>query len=138
MSAIVLRLARIELSAYATYGMLLDEENRQHGVTLELPWKDNAPDVSCIPAGTYTAERYFSPHHGYDVFRLTDVPNRSDVEMHIGNLAKDSLGCILLGSNFGLVGDQHGITGSQAAFAKFMNTMGGVDSFTLTVTDPVK
>jgi hypothetical protein len=137
-----LTLTRISQSAFATYGQLSDAEQRQYAVTLELPWENNQHDVSCIPAGSYHAVRRLSHLHGgtgvhdYDVFELMDVPSRGAIELHIGNLPHDSKGCILLGSNFGTVNGQHGITGSQAAFARFMDEMRGVDAFTLTVTDP--
>jgi hypothetical protein len=126
---------RVKQNAFATYGKLLSSRSAQEAVTLELPWRNNAHDVSCIPVtidaqgnrvrAPYTAERYLSPDHGYVVFRLTDVPDRGYIELHAGCLPSDSRGCILLGSGFGFVqysdgrkGD--GITASKAAFGKFM------------------
>ncbi|HEX6462802.1 MAG TPA: DUF5675 family protein [Vicinamibacterales bacterium] len=135
MSALLLR--RIKQNAYATYGRL------DSFVTAELPWRDNAPDISCIPAGTYTAERYLSPDHGYVVFRLIDVPGRGYIELHIGCLpARDSKGCILLGSKFGDVdyadgkpnASGPGILGSKTAFHTFMLAH-PEQRFTLTITD---
>lgn len=112
-------LERIKQNGFATYGRL------EAFTTLELPWLDNARDVSCVPAGSYTAERYLSPAHGYVVFRLIDVPGRSDVEIHVANLPCDLLGCIGIGQGFGPVqkdtgesGD--GIVASRAAFLAFM------------------
>ena len=134
MTAIALH--RLEQTAFATFGQLVDEEQNVVCVTLELPWHENEHDVSCIPAGMYTAHRRHSPKHGYDLFELANVPNRANIELHIGNLPHDSLGCILLGSNLGIVNGQHGITGSAAAFRRFMDRMQGVDTFTLTITDP--
>lgn len=133
-----MKLTRIEQNEFATYGQLTDDENRSLGVTLELPWRDNAHDVSCIPVGQYLAHRRYSPKHGYDVFELQSVPGRGNVEIHIGNLPRDSEGCILLGSNFGPINGEHGVTGSTAAFARFMSAMRGVDSFTLVVIDASK
>jgi hypothetical protein len=121
---------------HATFGELYSEQGRRECVTLELPWKDNARNVSCIPAGEYTAERYFSPHHGCTVFKLIDVPDRDDVELHIGNTVNDSKGCILLGLDFGTVKDQAGITGSKAAFLSFMADH-PEQRFSLTVIDPL-
>jgi hypothetical protein len=130
-------LQRIDQNTFATYGNLTDAENKQLCVTLERPWLDNQHEESCIPVGSYTFTRFHSPHWGYDVFKSEDVPGRGAIELHIGNLPHDSEGCILLGSNFGTVNGQHGITGSAAAFARFMSAMHGVDSFTLDVLAPV-
>lgn len=137
-----LTLQRVEQNDFATYGRIVDAENKQVCLTLERPWVDVNGDgisdrnVSCIPAGSYPARRYRSPKRGYDVFMLSGVPGRGDIELHIGNLPHDSEGCILLGSNFGTVNGQHGITGSAAAFARFMSSMTGIDTFTLHVLDP--
>jgi hypothetical protein len=131
-----LHLYRIEQNDFATYGQLLDGENRQLAVTLELPDRENVHDESCILAGEYTARRFHSPKRGYDVFMLDDVPGRAAIELHIGNLPHDTDGCILLGSNYTPVNGQPGIGGSQRAFARFMDTMRGIDVFTLAIIDP--
>lgn len=63
--------------------------------TLELPWKDNKKNVSCIPPGIYKAT-----HEMHDkgwVVRIHDVPDRSGILIHIGNYIRDIEGCILLG-----------------------------------------
>lgn len=143
-TARALRLTRLTQNAFATYGQIVDEENRALCVTLEKPWVDLNQDgisdknVSCVPPGEYPASRYHSPKRGYDVFMLSGVPGRGDIELHIGNTPHDSEGCILLGSNFGDVGGQHGITGSQATFSRFMASLKGIDAFTLTVVDPAE
>lgn len=132
-----LALHRLQRTAFATFGQLVDEEQTVICLTLELPWRDNEHDASCIPAGTYTAHRRHSPKHGYDLFELSGVPDRSNIELHIGNTTADTEGCILLGSNLGTVNGQPGITGSAAAFRRFMERMQGVDAFALTITDPL-
>lgn len=129
-------LRRLSLTGYATYGQLTDDENTALCVTLERPWLDNAPSVSCIPAGTYPVVRYTSPARGYDVFVLKNVLGRSYIEIHKGNLPTDSEGCILVGQRFGMLGDKHGITGSAEAFERLMDSLRGVDTLTLTITNP--
>lgn len=131
-----LRLIRIEQNEHATFGLLQDAEAKQLAVTLELPWKDNAHDVSCVPAGAYTAHRRYSPKHRVEVFELAGVPDRANIEIHVGNFASDSLGCILLGSDFGQFEGERGIVKSRAAFEAFMASMAGVDTFTLAIHDP--
>jgi len=64
--------------------------------TLELPWKDNATNVSCVPAGTYKATKYNSPSKGLVVL-LKDVEGRTWIEIHSGNYTHQIRGCILVG-----------------------------------------
>ena len=51
-----------------------------------------------IPAGTYRAEIFPSPHFGYSVVRLLDVPGRDAIEIHPGNSAAATHGCICVGT----------------------------------------
>lgn len=74
------------------------------------PWKDNKPNISCIPQGLYNVTRGNTSQHK-DVFKVLNVPNRSGVLIHpgnygcdvvIGNLThkSDSLGCYLPGFDY--------------------------------------
>ena len=61
--------------------------------SLELPWRDNAHNVSCIPVGTYTAKWIDAatvgrPHLGM-VYELQDVPDRTGILLHRANWAGD-------------------------------------------------
>ena len=131
-----LKLVRLSHTDYGTYGHLATAENERLAVTLELPWKNNERRVSCIPAGTYRFHRRFSPKHNCEVFEVLDVPGRDDIEIHVGNFAHDSLGCILVGTAFATINGEPGISGSTFAFHKFMDRMKGVDVGTFIVTDP--
>lgn len=58
---------------------------------LELPWRDNAQGLSRIEAGVYVAD-LLEPdqtHFHRHIYRLRDVPDRTDVEMHPANFAGD-------------------------------------------------
>ena len=66
------------------------------GVTLELPDRRNAPNVSRVPAGTYSGGVQHSERLG-NVVRLYDVPGRSNILIHAGNTVQDTEGCILPG-----------------------------------------
>lgn len=62
--------------------------------TIELPWKDNQPRVSCIPEGKYRLRRRhtarFKAH-----FEVMDVKDRKYILFHAGNDAgKELRGCI--------------------------------------------
>lgn len=131
-----LSLRRFKQTDFATYGRLYAEDGAEICVTLELPWLDNADDVSCIPAGTYQAGRYLSPKRGYTVWQLLAVHGRFSIEIHKGNLPHDTEGCILVGSAFGDVNGQPGITGSKQAFAKLMTELQTVDRVTIGISDP--
>lgn len=56
-----------------------------------------------IPAGTYELETRKSPSFGRRMIYLKDVPHRSCIMMHEGNLVSDTNGCILLGERDGLI-----------------------------------
>jgi hypothetical protein len=90
----------------ATTGRML--VGAQSFFTIELPWDDNKPDVSCVPAGLYELIPYDSPTHGptwrldnpaLNVYGTAFVPagGRSEIELHSGNWARQLLGCIALG-----------------------------------------
>ena len=68
--------------------------------TLELPYLDNQRNISCIPEGQYkvrlrTARE--SATRDYLHLLVQDVPNRDYILFHIGNSAKDTRGCVLVG-----------------------------------------
>lgn len=72
--------------------------------SLELPDKNNASRVSCIPSGTYVCKYskspLFSKNAGKDVFTYTvlNVPKRAGIRIHSANYARQLLGCVALGS----------------------------------------
>ena len=71
--------------------------------TLELPWRGNNRRVSCIPPGEYKArhrEAHESGLFNYPHFIVKDVPNRDYILFHAGNTYRDTLGCILTGTDF--------------------------------------
>lgn len=65
--------------------------------TLELPDRNNEQCVSCVPEGLYKAFKRFSPSKQCEVIQLRDVPNRSYIQIHVGNYTSQILGCILPG-----------------------------------------
>jgi hypothetical protein len=71
--------------------------------TLELPDLGNQHNVSCIPIGCYTVEKYNDPNKGM-CFLLENVPGRTEIEIHAGTFAAgekvNTRGCILVGSYF--------------------------------------
>jgi hypothetical protein len=91
---------------YETLGTLIvffDHELIFTCHTIELPWLNNAHNVSCIPEGIYDVEKYDSPNKGM-VFWIKDVPDRDGILIHKGNYATgkkvDTKGCVIVGSSF--------------------------------------
>lgn len=58
--------------------------------SIELPWRNNERNRSCIPEGTYTLQKRFSAKHLWHL-HLTDVPERSLILIHKGNNALKEL-----------------------------------------------
>lgn len=107
----------------------------------ELPWRDNAHDVSCIPCGEY--ECVLEGPHVYggdaiDVYRLAGVPGRTGVLIHPANWCGDVAkgwkseleGCLAPGLDLGAlrtklagrgVFEQRGVLNSKTA----LNTLIG-------------
>lgn len=66
---------------------------------LELPDRNNARNISRIPAGRYRMTPETSPKFR-DYFRIHDVPGRSGILVHRGNLPSHTQGCLLIGLRF--------------------------------------
>jgi hypothetical protein len=107
--------------------------------SLELPWRLNKANLSRIKRGAYKAMPCQSKRFG-EVYRLYDVPERSDILIHAGNLAGDvskgfltnSSGCILLGMKTGTINGQLAVLLSKQAIYEFNNLLGGQE-ITLTI-----
>lgn len=86
------------------------------GYTLERPWVGNIPLISSIPQGKYIA---FVRTQTKDRWRieLKNVPDRSPIQLHVGNFISDGVGCILIGRN--LSKDLCQLEEGQAAFDNF-------------------
>jgi len=67
--------------------------------SLELRWADNAPDVSCVPPGSYLCVWMWSNKHGKNLYHLQNVPNRDVIELHSANVSYQLLGCACFGDS---------------------------------------
>lgn len=124
---------RLEKGADGTFGVLrLD--GRVFCVTLELPDRDNAVNVSCIPAGSYTCRKVESPTFG-PTYEIDDVPGRSHILFHAGNIADDTQGCVLLGKQFGVLGQHRGVLQSGSTFRDFLEKCSGVEGFQFSIEE---
>lgn len=99
-------------------------------VTLELPWRDNAPQISCIPEGIYTVVARVSEKFGHH-YHVKDVIGREWILFHPGTYTSQLRGCIIPGKqlkdlNADGIPD---ITGTRVTLDKMMLALGA--SFTL-------
>ena len=128
-----LRLVRVSEYDGATLGVLCIDHVPEF-VTLEDAWRDNERQISCIPVGRYTIKPRVSPKFG-NTWQVMDVPERSHILFHAGNTHKDTHGCILLGLQFGRLGNETAILASRSAFLQFLQKMSDVKEAQLIVID---
>lgn len=88
--------------------------------TLELPWLNNEPQTSCIPAGTYLCPLAWSDRYQQLMPRLLHVPDRTGILIHSGNFAGDTHGCILVGKS----ATASAVYDSRGAWALFQDWLG--------------
>lgn len=87
--------------------------------TVELPWKDNASNVSCIPTGKYRCSWTKSPRLKKFTYEITSVPKRAGIRIHSANFASQVLGCIALGEKNGVMDGKRGVFSSVSAVRRF-------------------
>ena len=130
-------LVRSSETPFGTFGSLLTDKGHPLILTLENPWRNNEPYVSCIPVGSYAFNRHLSPKFG-ETFIVEGVEDRTHILFHRGNQHTDTHGCVLTGEEY-FYFDQPskpgvsnpGLGQSGVAFKKFMNFMDGVDNATI-------
>lgn len=124
-------LKRIHLSNTATLGIIyLDDKEICR--TLENPWLNNEPFISCIPKHNYVVKKYSSSKYP-DVWELQDVQGRSSILIHVGNRAKHTQGCILVGEKWGFLGDDLAVLNSKKTLDKLRDILD--DKFLLKIIE---
>ena len=104
--------------------------------TLERPWINNVRNVSCIPAGDYICNWTKSSRAGNVdgwLVGIDHVEGRDKIRIHAGNYIDDSLGCILLGTQFDHVSGNPTIGGSRPAVGRFLKLMQGRENISLRI-----
>jgi len=115
----ILELIRLEENYdYGTFGVL-KADKQVFCVTLEPKDSLNAPFISSIPAQQYVCRRWNSNKYG-PTWIVRDVPDRTGILFHAGNLIKDTEGCILLAEHFGKLRGDRAVLNSGVTFSKFM------------------
>ncbi len=95
-----LELKRTGKSELQTMGEMLaldGNDNIFSCKTIELPWRENKINISCIPEGKYKVKKRYSDKFGHH-FHILNVPGRSMILIHAGNYYSETKGCILVGS----------------------------------------
>jgi hypothetical protein len=126
-----LQLVRVCENEDTTFGILVDNYV-PFLMTVENAWRDNKRNVSCIPTGEYICKRYNSRKYGI-TYVVKGVTDRTGILFHRGNTHKDTRGCILLGSRYGMVNGIEGIQYSDAGFRRFMRRIGDDTHFELEI-----
>lgn len=126
-------LRRVAFSDHCVQGVLV-YQNRALLLTLEDAWRDNLPEVSCIPPGRYRCARHSSIKFP-NTWRLEDVPGRSAILLHAGNTDEDTRGCILVGRRFGDMSGIPAVLESQAAMDQLRYVTRGWKEFELTIEE---
>ncbi|BDD07506.1 DUF5675 family protein [Aureibacter tunicatorum] len=94
-----LDIIRTETSPAGTYGdlFIFNNDNLKYTCkTLELPWRNNQRNISCIPEGLYKGIKHQSPKFG-KCFKILNVANRSHILIHPANYTRQLQGCIAIG-----------------------------------------
>ena len=129
------KLIRIAYIPDGTFGVLFDGDI-PFCLTLEREWKDNEKNISCIPRGSYLCKRVQSPKFG-DTFEVCDVPGRSHILFHRGNIEDDTHGCLVTGEEYGKYKDKVAVLSSGRAFKEFKKRTENLEYFKLEITDGI-
>jgi len=92
--------------------------------TLELPWKDNKTDISCIPGGWYECRKIISPSNG-ECVEILNVIGRTNVQVHSANFTRQILGCVAVGDSLKFLDRDTipDVTNSKATLKKLLTAL---------------
>lgn len=90
--------------------------------TLELPWRNNEQKISRVPAGSYAARIRADGDLGWRV-ELIDVPDRENIQLHVGNYPRHTVGCVLIGTDIASTDGTCALKQSKPAMARLAQAM---------------
>jgi hypothetical protein len=125
-------LERNGYTPFGTFGKLTYEDFSC--LTVERPWANNQPLISCIPEGFYKANWYAAPKFANlgDVLAITgntvslfpdNIHRRSRILIHPGNTMNDVEGCVAVGDSYGCINGIPGIYNSVLTFNKLVSIL---------------
>lgn len=91
--------------------------------TVERPWRNNQPYVSCIPEGSYRLAWHMVKGKHYGQPELLAVPGRSAILIHPANYPSDLLGCIGPGREWAVKGQSPWVSDSKQAYDDIMKLL---------------
>lgn len=98
----------LEVRRYASTWMgtlsqfeLTTDDGTLTGYMVELPWRENRTNESCIPPGRYRATVYNAPSYDGLTLWVREVPGRTAILVHVGNSMADLDGCLAPGDEEG-------------------------------------
>ena len=118
---------------WGTFGVLKIDKS-VFCVTLEPPDLLNKVSRSCIPAQQYECRKYHSDKFG-STFMVSNVPDRTVILFHAGNVVEHTEGCILTAEHFGKLGEKRAVLNSGNTFKMFMDELGNHSYFHLTIKE---
>lgn len=112
--------------------------------TVERPWRNNQPNISCIPEGSYHLEPYNSPkfgkcfivsggeeHQKVEKFKNSNG-NRWGILIHPANVPSQLAGCIAPAERFSTgLGEEFGGVSSRNAFEQLGRTLEAENRLTI-------
>lgn len=132
-------LTRYGSSPMGTFGEL--EFDGQRCFTVERPWLDNKPTVSCVPPGVYTLERHSSNKYPNTFALVNDSlgvthykegwSKRYGILIHAGNVSSDLMGCIAPGERLGALNGDWAVLGSKSALSRIRKALGNEERHAL-------
>lgn len=104
-----------------TWGALVTEQ--ESWLTLELRWRGNERNISCVPYGPYVMDWTKSEVFGRYTYQLLDVPDRAGIRFHPANYATELKGCIALGNGIWKGNGAWGVTHSGRSIEQMQEVL---------------
>lgn len=127
----ILEIIRLEEGADGTFGVLRIDKV-MFCFTLEPRDLLNRVNESSIPAQQYICEMV-TRRNGQRTWLVTEVPGRTNIMFHPGNVLGDTAGCILLGSAIGKLRGNRAVLNSGDTFNAFMESTDNEEQLHLTI-----
>lgn len=133
----VITLERFSFTKHEVMGLLRIVGTSFKCITIERPWLNNKPFVSCIPASTYKMERsiYSKPTKPYDTWEVVKVPHRTYIKFHAANKGNEVQGCIALGNKLFVMDNRVAVENSMSTFVQFMANLVDTDEAALIISE---
>lgn len=114
------KLIRVIVANQAILGIWKEPAGLEICRTLENPFRKTTKD-SAIPAGIYKCVKDNTGK--FQFYKVLNVPNRSNIEIHQGNYESDTEGCILVGESWAIMNNKLSVTKSVATIEKLKNIL---------------